>query len=280
MGAGSKAWLNRHVKDHFVRQAREQGLQSRAAFKLKEIQAKHRILRPGSVVIDCGAAPGGWTQIATEIVRSPSQGLVIAVDLLPLRPPIPTALCLQQDFTDPATVQTIRTVLDRFQEQRRLRQLARQRPPKPRQDAGPTTISSNQSKSTTMPSSSETQQSLPPPPPPRRIVDAVLCDMAPSFSGTKAIDRLRTVALAESALVFAEEVLRPGGSFVCKVLQGPETDQLRQRMNAHFKSVMYEKPKSSRSESAEGFLVALGFGQRDMAATGQRSDVEADGGRQ
>ncbi|KAI9184050.1 2' O-ribose methyltransferase [Blastocladiella emersonii ATCC 22665] len=242
-GAGkSRAWMNRHVKDAFVRRAREEGLQSRAAFKLKELHHKHRLLRPGSVVVDCGAAPGGWTQVAAGMVRAPTHGLVVAVDLLPLDPPIHNALFLQRDFTLPETQATIREVLERFHERRRRQSRAGR-------DDG---------------EAAESEQEPEQPPRPairqqRRLVDVVLSDMAPSFSGNKSLDRLRTVGLAESALEFALPLLKPGGHFACKILQGPEANELRARLKRHFEEVAYEKPKSSRSESSEGFLVGIKF---------------------
>ncbi|KAI9222581.1 ribosomal RNA methyltransferase FtsJ domain-containing protein [Blastocladiella britannica] len=217
----SRAWLNRHVNDQYVRQAREQGFQSRAAFKLKELQSRHRLVRPGMIVVECGAAPGGWTQVACSAAHSPRKGLVVAVDLLPLDPPVPDALFIQQDFTAPETQALIRAALERFH----LRK------------GGLPIVAGGAF----------------------RPVDVVLSDMAPSFSGLKAIDRLRTVELAESALGFALTMLRPGGHFACKILQGPEGNELRARMKTIFEQVVYEKPKSSRSESAEGFLVGKGF---------------------
>jgi 23S rRNA (uridine2552-2'-O)-methyltransferase len=80
----SKAWLRRHVTDPYVRQARRQGYRSRAAFKLLELDSKEKLFRPGQTVVDLGAAPGGWSQVAAEKV-SPS-GSVIAIDVLEIAP--------------------------------------------------------------------------------------------------------------------------------------------------------------------------------------------------
>ena len=84
MTKSSKAWLRRHVSDPYVRQARKQGYRSRAAFKLLELDARERLFRPGQTVIDLGAAPGGWSQIAAEKVKP--GGRVIAIDLLEIAP--------------------------------------------------------------------------------------------------------------------------------------------------------------------------------------------------
>jgi 23S rRNA (uridine2552-2'-O)-methyltransferase len=80
----SKAWLRRHVTDPYVKQARKQGYRSRAAFKLLELDSKERLFRPGQTVIDLGAAPGGWSQVAAEKVKP--RGRVIAIDVLEIAP--------------------------------------------------------------------------------------------------------------------------------------------------------------------------------------------------
>jgi len=77
-------WMRRHVNDHYVKQAVRSGYRSRAAYKLSEIDQRDRLLRPGASVIDLGAAPGGWSQVARERV-GPS-GRVVALDILPLQP--------------------------------------------------------------------------------------------------------------------------------------------------------------------------------------------------
>lgn len=84
MAKSSKQWLRRHVTDPYVRKAREQGYRSRAAYKLIQINEKEKLLRPGGVVVDLGAAPGGWSQVAAAAVGR--KGTVLAVDLLELAP--------------------------------------------------------------------------------------------------------------------------------------------------------------------------------------------------
>jgi 23S rRNA (uridine2552-2'-O)-methyltransferase len=91
----SKEWLRRHVTDHYVKQARKQGYRSRAAFKLLELDKKESILKSGQTVIDLGAAPGGWSQVAVEKVKP--GGRVIAVDLLEIAP-ISGVTVLKGDF--------------------------------------------------------------------------------------------------------------------------------------------------------------------------------------
>ena len=93
----SRRWLKEHFDDPYVRDARAAGYRSRAAFKLLEIQAKDRLLRPGMTVVDLGAAPGGWSQVAAAAVGA--RGRVIATDLLEMDP-LPGVEFIQGDFRE------------------------------------------------------------------------------------------------------------------------------------------------------------------------------------
>jgi len=95
MAKSNKQWLRRHVTDPYVRKAREQGYRSRSAFKLLEIDDKEKLLRPGAIVVDLGAAPGGWSQVAAARVKP--GGRVIAIDLLKIAP-ITGVEMVQGDF--------------------------------------------------------------------------------------------------------------------------------------------------------------------------------------
>jgi len=97
MAKSNKAWLRRHVTDPYVRKAREQGYRSRAAYKLTEFDQREKLFRPGVVVVDLGAAPGSWSQVAAEKVKP--GGKVIAVDLLDIAP-ISGVTVLKGDFRD------------------------------------------------------------------------------------------------------------------------------------------------------------------------------------
>jgi 23S rRNA (uridine2552-2'-O)-methyltransferase len=97
MAKSSKAWLRRHVTDAYVRKAKEAGYRSRAAYELLEIDARERLLKPGMRVLDLGAAPGGWSQVAAERVRP--GGVVVAVDLLEMKP-VHGVTVLKGDFRD------------------------------------------------------------------------------------------------------------------------------------------------------------------------------------
>jgi len=201
----STRWLQRQLNDPYVREAQRLGLRSRAAFKLLELDDRFRLLKPGARVVDLGAAPGGWTQVAADRVRAGGAGggRVIAVDLQEMDP-VAGADCLQIDFLDPDAPAAIRAALD-----------------------GP--------------------------------ADLVLSDMAASSTGHAATDHLRIMALCEAALDFAEEVLAPGGAFVAKVLRGGTERDMLARMKRSFASVRHVKPPASRADSAEIYVVALGF---------------------
>jgi len=104
----SRDWLDEHFKDPYVKRAREQGYRSRAAFKLLEIQEKDHILKSGMAVIDLGAAPGGWSQVAAKLVKP--NGIVFALDLLAIEP-IEGVDILQGDFTEPDVLDALREQL-------------------------------------------------------------------------------------------------------------------------------------------------------------------------
>jgi len=91
-------------------------------------------------------------------------------------------------------------------------------------------------------------------------VDLVMSDMAPNISGNRVIDQPRTMALLDEALVFAREVLRPGGHFLAKAFQGEGIDGFKRELKSHFKVVKTLKPKASRPESREIYLLARSFG--------------------
>jgi 23S rRNA (uridine2552-2'-O)-methyltransferase len=104
----SRRWLREHFDDHYVRQARQAGYRSRAVFKLQEIQEKDHILRPGLTVVDLGAAPGGWAQLARE--RVGTNGRVIATDILPMDA-IAGVEFVQGDFREQAVLNQLLELL-------------------------------------------------------------------------------------------------------------------------------------------------------------------------
>ena len=104
----SQRWLARQLNDPYVRAAREQGWRSRAAFKLIELDQRFHLLKRGARVVDLGAAPGGWTQVALRAAGP--QGVVVALDLLPMDP-IPGAIVLQGDFQEDEVERRVREAL-------------------------------------------------------------------------------------------------------------------------------------------------------------------------
>src|SRR6185295_19534395 len=155
----SRQWLERQLNDPYVGRAKREGYRSRAAYKLAEIDDKHRLIKSGARVVDLGAAPGGWSQVAAKRARR-----VVAIDLLDMGK-LSGVEFLQLDFLDPTAPEKLKQLL-----------------------GGP--------------------------------ADVVLSDMAANATGHRKTDHLRIMALAEAAAEFARDVLAPGGTFLCKVLQG------------------------------------------------------------
>lgn len=197
----STRWLERQLNDPYVQAAQSSGYRSRAAWKLREIDERVRILKRGTRVVDLGAAPGGWLQVARERV-GPS-GIVVGLDLKAIEP-VAGAVLLEGDMREAETVERLTEAL-----------------------GGP--------------------------------ADVVLSDMAASSTGHAPTDHLRVMALAEAALDFAEAVLAPGGSFLCKVLQGGSERELLARLRRGFRQVRHVKPPASRADSAELYVLATGF---------------------
>ncbi|MEO0961767.1 MAG: RlmE family RNA methyltransferase [Pseudomonadota bacterium] len=201
----STLWLQRQLNDPYVAAARRDGYRSRATYKLIEIDDKYHLLKPGYRVLDLGAAPGGWTQIAVKRTGAANGrgGEVVGIDLLPIEP-IAGSTLLEMDFMADEAPDELK-----------------------RQMGGP--------------------------------ADVVLSDMAASATGHKPTDHLRIMSLCELALDFAMEVLKPGGSFLAKVLQGGAERDLMTTLKTNFKVVRHVKPKASRSDSAEMYVLATGF---------------------
>jgi len=106
--ASSRAWLTRQINDPYVERAKREGLRSRAAFKLAEIDERYKVLKAGARVIDLGAAPGGWSEMAVR--RVGDNGRVIALDVLEMKP-IPGVEFLRLDFLDPSAPQRLEAML-------------------------------------------------------------------------------------------------------------------------------------------------------------------------
>jgi 23S rRNA (uridine2552-2'-O)-methyltransferase len=202
---GSTLWLQRQLNDPYVARAKAEGYRSRAAYKIKELDERYKLFHRGQRVVDLGAAPGGWSQVAVQATGSTDANpLIVAIDYLDMDQ-IPGVAFLKRDFTD--------------------------------DDAPAALIAAMGGKK----------------------ADLVLSDMAAPTTGHKATDHLRIVHLVELAADFAIQVLAPGGTFVAKVFQGGTEHELLHMLKQHFATTMHAKPKASRSESAETYLVARGF---------------------
>jgi 23S rRNA (uridine2552-2'-O)-methyltransferase len=215
----STAWLTRQAADPYVARAHRDGYRSRAAYKLIEINDKFKFLKNGQVVVDLGAAPGGWSQY---VAKTFPKSRVIAMDLLEIKP-IPGVEFYQGDFTEDAALDWLRQQLRVKSEELRVNK--------------------------THHSSLITHH----------LVDVVLSDMAPNTVGHQRTDHLRQMVLLEYALDFAKSALKPGGAFVAKSFTGGGTGEIIRDMKENFERVHHIKPDASRKDSVEMFIVGIGF---------------------
>lgn len=186
-----------------AKKARKLGYAARSVFKLEELDKRFRLLRAGDVVLDLGAAPGSWSQYASQ--RIGRDGLLVAVDLKEVGVSFPNGVsqqCNAFELND--------EVLDDW--------TAGRAPP----------------------------------------FDVILSDMAPKTTGVPFTDHVRSVELCDHALDLADRWLKPGGHFVCKVFQGEDEHGLRDRIKRRYKKLKGVRPKGTRTQSKEIFLVAQG----------------------
>jgi 23S rRNA (uridine2552-2'-O)-methyltransferase len=202
----SSRWLKEHFDDAWVKRAQAEGWRSRAAFKLEELLDRDRLLKPGMVVVDLGAAPGGWSQLVRA--RLGETGRVIALDILPMQG-IAGVEVIEGDFTGESALKQLEAHLDGAK------------------------------------------------------VDLVLSDMAPNMSGVAVADQIRAMHLAELALAFARDWLKPGGSMLIKLFQGVGFDEYLRDLRADFERVTMRKPKASRARSREVYALAGGRRRKD-----------------
>ena len=208
---GSTLWLQRQLNDPYVAKARAEGFRSRAAYKIQELDERYKLFHKGQRIVDLGAAPGGWSQVAAPIVGSTEEKpLIVGIDYLEMAP-IPGVILLQKDFNDEDAPAALIEALGGHK------------------------------------------------------VDIVMSDMAAPTTGHRATDHLRIIALVELAADFAVRVLAPGGTFIAKVFQGGTEHELLGVLKRHFATTIHAKPKASRADSAETYLLARGFkgGQAD-----------------
>ena len=200
----SALWLGRQLNDPYVARAKSEGYRSRAAFKLIEIDDQFKLLRPAQRIVALVAAPGGWSQVASQRIEALSgSGKVVAVDLLEMES-VPGVDFAVMDFNDETAVPRISAMMG-------------------------------------------------------GRADGVMSDMASNATGHKTTDQLRIMGLVELAYEFARGILAPRGFFLAKVLQGGTDGDLLAMLKRDFTVVKHVKPKASRADSSELYVLATGF---------------------
>jgi 23S rRNA (uridine2552-2'-O)-methyltransferase len=198
----SQAWIARHINDPYVKQAQQKGYRARSAFKFIEIDDKFKLIKLGQKIVDLGAAPGSWCQIASE--RSRVEGIqrcpILALDLLPMDPVVGVDF-IQGDFREDEAIAQIDAWL-----------------------AG-------------------------------SKVGLVMSDMSPNLSGVPSADAARMEHLLELCLEFTLAHLSPDGAMIVKAFHGSGYSQMIKRFKDAFMTVEPFKPKSSRDESSETYVV-------------------------
>ena len=190
-------------KDAYYRRAKAEGYRSRAAYKLRELAAAEAVARPGDLVVDAGASPGGWSQVLLEIAGR--RGKVAAVDILPMEPlPGENFRFFPRDIADPLLPGDLLEFLG-------------------------------------------------------RKADAVVSDAAPNTTGISFTDQARSADLVRAVLALARETLRPGGTFLAKIFEGAEADDVVRELKESFGNVRRIRPGATRKESFELYLLAKGF---------------------
>lgn len=190
----------KEVQDHWFRRAKEEGYRARSAFKLLELHERFGLIRAGCRVLDVGAAPGSWTQVAANLVGP--RGHVEGFDLKPIDPRgLPPHVRVQQADMREVTLEAL--------------------------GGAP--------------------------------FDAVISDMAPDTSGVPMADAAISCRLCHTLLDRCPAWLRPGGNLVMKVFEGADFPELLQRAQRLFADARASKPKSSRAESVEIFVVSKGY---------------------
>ena len=186
-------------RDYYYWEAKRLGYKSRASFKLLQINERFYVIRRGYKVLDLGASPGGWSQVAIELVGE--EGMVIAVDIKPVR--VQGVVFIRGDVYDDETLQRIREKVD--------------------------------------------------------YVDVLLSDMSPKISGISSLDHARSIDLAERALYIGEKLLRERGHMIVKVFQGDMMGDFLKKCRRRFELVKVHKPKASRRDSPEVYVVCKRF---------------------
>jgi len=209
-------------KDHYYNKSKQEGYRSRSAYKLKQLDNLENVISGGDTVVDLGAAPGGWLQVAAEKVGPP--GNVIGVDLQRIA-----------DLDDDTLNDRVETIRGDMTEKRTRERVV---------DAAGGTV--DEAATDASPAGGGGP------------VDAVISDMAPNMSGEYSLDQARSLHLARQAFETALELLDTGGNFVVKVFEGPDVDAFRADVEDEFQYVRATTPKATREESSEIYLIGKG----------------------
>jgi 23S rRNA (uridine2552-2'-O)-methyltransferase len=223
-------------RDEYYNRAKQQGYRSRSAFKLRQLDDRHDLLDRGATVVDLGAAPGGWTQVAAE--RAP-EGRVVAVDRQRIAP------LDDEPGADGAAVETVRGDLTDDDTLDAVREALRRGTDRGDESTDDATA------------------------------DLVVSDAAPNVSGAYETDHARSVYLARIALGAARDLLRPGGDLAVKVFDGRDLDALRDDVADAFEYATAASPAASRDASSEVYLVGKGRVDAPVAP-GDRLTVTID----
>ena len=199
----SKAWMQRHVTDYYVKKSVDSGLRSRSAFKLKEIQDKYHLIKKNDFVLDLGCAPGGWSVVIADILDPAHNGLLLSVDLLPMEK-VKSYVQVVGDMTDPSIILQLKQLTG------------------------------------------------------GRLSNVIVSDMMANTSGNHMTDHYRSMDLCYIGLDMCRSMLGSGGTFLCKYFKGEDENELISEAKELFSTVKPIKPKASRSESAENYLLCIG----------------------
>ena len=199
----SRRWLTERRTDPYHRRAKELGYRSRAAFKLKQLNARFGFLDGARYVLDIGAAPGGWLQVSSEAVGE--DGLVVGVDV---------------EKVKPLDLENVKTIVGDVMEEETLERVKKMFAGK---------------------------------------IDVILSDLSPRVSGAWEVDHYRQIELSRMAMRISENLLKPDGWFVLKVFQGSEYEGFLNELREAYSYVKVVKPRASRKESAEIYVVARGL---------------------
>ncbi len=198
-----KDWQNERKNDEYYQRAKEEGYRSRSAYKLEQLDEKYELIERGDVVLDLGAAPGGWLQIIHEKIGD--EGFLLGVDI---------------EEIEELEWRNIKTV---------------------------------QADITEMEAEDTILENLPEKP------DIIVSDAAPDISGIWDVDQAKSIELGRAAMNIARRILKPGGNVLIKVFQGDLFEDFRKDVKECFEFQKSSKPKASRDQSSEIYVIGKGF---------------------